>query len=70
MDRPTTLAEAMGRLTGHIIGTLLVILVASFVLMKSWNQSVPEVFGLMAIEYRHAVGMVGVVWAATLLNRE
>lgn len=70
MDSPTTLAEALGRLTGNIIGTLLLILVASFVLMKSWNQSVPEVFGLMSIEYRHAVGMVGVVWAATLFIRD
>lgn len=69
MDRPTSLAEASGRLIGNIIGTLLVILLASFVLLKAWNQSVPEVFGLAAIDYRHAVGMTAIVWVATLFNR-
>lgn len=66
MDNPTSLSAASGRLVGSIIGLMMVIFGASFVLWRAWNQCVPQVFGLVEIEYRQAVAMTAIVWTVTL----
>ena len=46
------------QLISHSSIAILSLLVAAVMVLWAWNTFVPEVFGLMAIQYKHSLALV------------
>lgn len=64
-----TAAEALGRLIGGAIVASAIVIVASLVLLASWNKCAPQVFGASEISLSQSLSMLGVAWTLTAITR-
>jgi hypothetical protein len=72
MDTPppgSTIAEFIGRVIGACLIGVVILASSATILMASWNNSVPYLFGGSDITIGQSVAMLGIAWTVSAMTR-